>query len=255
MKCRSCGYQVSVTAGTVLHRTRLPLLQWFLAAYLMTTYTPGISAVQLQRQLGLKRYETAWTMLQKLRRAMVRPERDRIVGMVEVDETYIGGLERGRHGGRQRDSSKEIVVGAVEVRGRGSGRIRLGVVEELSGDCLTRFVEEVVATGSVVLTDGWKGYLPLEKKGYDHRPVTQGDAKNAAKFLPRVHRVFANLKTWLSGTHHGVGSKHLPHYLNEYVYRFNRRRTPMAAFQTLLGLAGQREPTTYHMLYDGESNG
>jgi len=255
MKCRSCGYQVSVTAGTVLHRTRLPLRQWFLAAYLMTTYTPGISAVQLQRQLGLKRYETAWTMLQKLRRAMVRPERDRIVGMVEVDETYLGGLEKGRRGGRQRDSSKEIVVGAVEVRGRGSGRIRLGVVEKLSGDCLTRFVEEVVATGSVVLTDGWKGYLPLGKKGYDHRPVTQGEGKNAAKFLPRVHRVFSNLKTWLSGTHHGVGSKHLPHYLNEYVYRFNRRRTPMAAFQTLLGLAGQHEPTTYHMLYDGESSG
>ena len=130
LQCKSCRHQVSVTAGTVLHRTRVPLHLWFSAAYLMTTHTPGFSAVQLQRQLGLTRYETAWTMLQKLRRAMVRPERDRICGTVEVDETYVGGVEEGRRGGRQRDSNKSIVVAAVEVRGRGSGRIRLAVVDD-----------------------------------------------------------------------------------------------------------------------------
>ena len=130
-----------MTAGTVLHRTRVPLQLWFSAAYLVTTHTPGFSAVQLQRQLGLTRYETAWTMLQKLRRAMVRPERDRICGTVEVDETYVGGVEEGRRGGRQRDSNKSIVVGAVEVRGRGSGRIRLAVVEDLSAASLVPFVE------------------------------------------------------------------------------------------------------------------
>ena len=118
MKCRRCGYQASVTAGTVLHATRLPLPKWFWAAYLVATHTPGISAVQLQRQLGLKRYETAWAMLQKLRRAMVRPERDRITGTVEVDDAYVGGLEEGRRGGRQRDGSKAIVVAAVEIRGQ-----------------------------------------------------------------------------------------------------------------------------------------
>ena len=254
-KCRKCSYQVSVTAGTVLHRTRLSLRDWFSAAYLVATHTPGISAVQLQRQLGLRRYETAWGLLQKLRRAMVRPERDRISGEVEVDETYVGGVEVGRRGGRVRDSTKTIVVGAVEIRGQGSGRVRLSVIEDLSAASLVGFLEQSVAPCSVVHTDGWGGYRPLANKGYDHRRETQGHAKNAVKLFPRVHRVFSNLKTWLAGTHHGVGEQHLQHYLNEYVFRFNRRRAPMAAFQSLLGLASQHQPTTYHMLYDGESTG
>ena len=245
LKCRKCGYQTSVTAGTVLHATRLPIRPWFWAAYLVATYTPGISAVQLQRQLGITRYETAWAMLQKLRRAMVRPERDRITGPVEVDDAYLGGLEEGRRGGRQRGGSKAIVVAAVEIRGRGSGRIRLGVVEDVSGDSLVGFVEGAVAPGSVVYTDAWMGYVPLKTKGYDHRSRTQGAARNAATLLPRAHRVFSNLKTWLMGTHHGVGRKHLPHYLNEFVFRFNRRRIPMAAFQTLLGLGTVRASTPY----------
>ena len=143
----------------------------------------------------------------------------------------------------------------MEIRGRGSGRIRLGVVEDVSGDSLVGFVAGAVALGSVVLTDGWMGYVPLRKKGYDHRPRTQGTGPNAPNLLPRVHRTFSNLKTWLMGTHHGVGRKHLPHYLNEFVFRFNRRRTPRAAFQTLLGLAGQHTPTTYTMLYHGEPTG
>lgn len=252
LQCRSCRHQVSVTAGTVLHRTRLPLQLWFAAAYLVTTHTPGFSAVQLQRQLGLARYETAWTMLQKLRRAMLRPERDRISGTVEVDESYVGGVEEGRRGGRQRDSNKAIVVAAVEVRGRGSGRIRLGVVEDLSAASLCRFVEASVQPGSTILTDGWQGYAPL-RRTYDHRPSTVGDPKAAAQVFPRVHRTFSNLKTWLKGTHHGVSSKHLPHYVDEFVFRFNRRRTPMAAFQSLLGLTAQHAPTTYKMLYAAES--
>ena len=183
LQCRRCGYQASATAGTVLHATRLPVRQWFWAAYLVATYTPGISAVQLQRQLGITRYETAWAMLQKLRRAMVRPERDRITGMVEVDDAYVGGLEEGRRGGRQREGGKAIVVAAVEIRGRGLGRIRLSVVEDVSGESLGGFVEGAVEPGSVVFTDGWMGYVPLKKKGYDHRPKTQGAAENAAKLL------------------------------------------------------------------------
>ena len=255
LRCKSCRYEVSVTAGTVMHRTRQPLRHWFWAAYLVTTHTPGFSALQLQRQLGIRRYETAWAMLQKLRRAMVRPERDRISGTVEVDESYVGGVEEGRRGGRQRDSAKAIVVGAVEVRGRGSGRIRLAVVEDVSAGSLIPFVEASVEPGSVVLTDGWQGYAPLRKRSYDHRATTQGHGKNAAKLFPRIHRVFSNLKTWLAGTHHGVSNKHLPHYVDEFVFRYNRRRVPMAAFQSLLGLTGQHEPTTYKMLYSGESTG
>jgi transposase-like protein len=254
LQCRSCRHQTSVTAGTVLHRTRIPLRLWFAAGYLVTTHTPGFSAVQLQRQLGLARYETTWTMLQKLRRAMLRPERDRISGVVEVDEAYVGGIEEGRRGGRWRDSAKSIVVGAVEVRGRASGRVRLAVVEDLSAVSLASFVEASVTPGSMLLTDGWQGYAPL-RKGYDHRPSTVSDPKKASKLLPRIHRVFSNLKTWLKGTHHGVSAKHLPHYVNEFVFRFNRRRTPMAAFQSLLGLSMQHAPTTHKMLYAAESTG
>ena len=254
LQCRACRHQTSVTAGTVLHRTHVPLRLWFAAAYLVTTHTPGFSAVQLQRQLGLGRYETAWTMLHKLRRAMLRPERDRLSGVVEVDEAYVGGVEEGRRGGRRRDSGKSIVVGAVEVRGRGSGRVRLAVVRDLSAASLVPFVEASVEPGSTVLTDGWQGYAPL-RKGYDHRPSTVGDPRNASKLFPRVHRTFSNLKTWLQGTHHGVGAKHLPHYIDEFVFRFNRRRTPMAAFQSLLGLSSRHPPTTHKMLYAAELTG
>jgi transposase-like protein len=254
LQCRSCRRQSSVTAGTVMHGTHVSLRDWFWAAYLVTTHTPGFSALQLQRYLGLNRYETAWIMLQKLRRAMVRPERDRISGIVEVDETYVGGFEEGQSGGRQRDSDKSIVVGAVELRGRGTGRIRLAVVDDVSAKSLVPFVQSAVEPGSTLLTDGWQGYAPL-RKTYDHRPTTQGGPKNAAKLSPRIHRVFSHLKAWLIGTHHGVGAKHLPHYVNEFVFRFNRRRTPMAAFQSLVGLATQHGPTTYKMLYDAEATG
>jgi transposase-like protein len=196
-------------------------------------------------------------MLQKLRRAMVRPERDRITGMVEVDDAYgRGGLEEGRRGGRQRGSSKAIVVAAVEIRGRGSGRVRLGVVEDVFGNSLVGFVEGAVAPGSVVFTDAWRGYASLHKKGYDHRPKTQGAGANAPNLLPRAHRAFSNPSAdGLTGAHHGVGRTQLPHYLNEFVFRFNRRHTPMAAFQTLLDLAGQHTPTTYKMLYGAEPTG
>jgi transposase-like protein len=252
--CQRCGHDTSVTAGTVLHRTRLPLTQWFWAAYLMTTYTPGLSALQLQRQLGISRYETAWVMLQKLRRAMVRPDRELLHDKVEVDETYVGGPEAGLRGGRElRD--KALVVGAVEVRGTASGRVRLQVVPDASGPSLTGFVKLNVEPGGIVVTDGWPGYASLSGMGYQHRPRTQRQPARTERILPRVHRVFGNLKTWLRGTHHGVGHQHLQAYLDEFTFRFNRRRTPMAAFQTLLGLGSHRPPTTYKQLYGVESTG
>jgi transposase-like protein/ribosomal protein L37AE/L43A len=250
-QCRACRQQTSVTAGTVLHGTRTPLTQWFWAAYLVTTHTPGVSALQLQRQLGLSRYETAWVMLHKLRRAMVRPDRTPLQERVEVDETYGGGPAGGLRGGRALGKTA-LVVAAVEVREKGSGRVRLQVVPDASGPALTGFVRTHVAPGAIVVTDGWQGYAPLAGLGYRHRPRTQGARKRADKILPRVHRVFGNLQTWLRGTHHGVGHQHLQAYLDEFTFRFNRRRTPMAAFQTLLGLGGQHTPTTYKMLYGAE---
>ena len=247
-----CERQTSLTAGTVLHRTRLPLTVWFWAAYLVTTHTPGLSAVQLQRQLRIS-YETAWALLHKLRRAMVNPEREALKDKVEVDETYLGGHEAGLKGGRQL-LEKALIVGAIEVRGKAAGRVRLQVVPDASAPSLTGFVKRNVAPGTLILTDGWGAYAPLSGMGFRHRPRTQGMPERAAKLLPHIHRVFGNLKTWLGGTHHGVGHDHLQAYMDEFAFRFNRRRTPMAAFQTLLGLAsGVHGPTTYEMLYTSES--
>ncbi|MGH2951701.1 MAG: IS1595 family transposase [Solirubrobacterales bacterium] len=247
-QCKRCGYQVSATAGTIMHKTRTALTLWFWAAYLVATHTPGISAVQLQRQLGISRYETAWLILQKLRRAMVAPERDQLTGEVEVDETLVGGRREGRHVARRRDE-KALVGVIVEVRGPGSGRLRLEVLSDASGDTLTPWVKALVVPGAIVHTDGWKAYEGLAGAGYEHRPRLQRrDHPDHQKLLPRAHRAASNLKTWLQGTHRGVSPEHLPVYLDEFVFRHNRRRTPMAAFQTLLGLGAQREPSTYRQI-------
>ena len=245
-QCKDCGHQTSVTAGTVMHKTRTPLSLWFWAAYLVATHTPGISAVQLQRQLGISRYETAWLMLQKLRRAMVAPEREPLRGEVEVDEALVGGRREGLRGGRQRDGGKALVGVSVEIRGQGSGRLRLGVLPDASQTTLTGWVKAIVAPAAIIHTDGWPGYDKLAGAGYEHRPRLQRrDHPDHQKLLPRAHRATSNFKTWLQGTHRGVSPGHLQVYLDEFVFRHNRRRTPMAAFQTLLGLGAGREPTTY----------
>jgi transposase-like protein len=250
-ECTACHRQTSVTAGTVLHKTRTPLHLWFWAAYLMTTPTPGMSALQLQRQLGISRYETAWMMLHKLRRAMVNPEREPLTGQVEVDECFVGGIEAGLRGGRARGAKALVAVG-VEVRGAGSGRVRMAVIADASASALTGFVRDNVAAGATVHTDAWKGYRPLSRLGYDHQPRSQRAARargeDIDEILPRVHRAISNLKSWLQGTHRGVSGEHLQVYLDEYTFRFNRRRTPMAAFQTLLGLQAQQPPTTYRQI-------
>jgi transposase-like protein len=234
-----------VTAGTVLHKTHLPLTLWFWSAYLVSTHAPGISALQLRRQLGIGRYETAWMILHKLRRAMVAPERQPLTDEVELDEGFLGGRDTDLRGGRQR-GGKPLVAVAVEVRGRGSGRLRLQLLPDASADSLSRFVSSTVAAGAVVHTDGWHGYDRLHAAGFDHRPQIQRSRHRGGRFLlPRAHRAISNLKTWLQGTHHGVSPKHLPAYLDEFVFRHNRRRTPLAAFQTLLGLGTLHDPTTY----------
>ena len=246
-ECAACHLQTSVTAGTVMHKTRTPLRTWFWAAYLVATHHPGISAKQLQRQLGLSRYETAWLILQKLRRAMVAPEREPLKSEVEIDEFFLGGLEEGLKGGRQR--GKKAMVGiAVEVRGRGSGRLRLQILPDGSGDSLAGFVAATTAPRAIVHTDGWSGYNGLRALGYEHRPRSQRAAPAGDKLLPRAHRAVSNLKAWMHGTHRDVSREHLPVYLDEYVFRHNRRSTPMAAFQTLLGLSGLHEPTTYRQI-------
>ena len=249
-ECAACHQQTSVTAGTVMHGTRTPLRTWFWAAYLVATHHPGISAKQLERQLGLSRYETAWLILQKLRRAMVAPEREPLRGEVEIDEFFLGGLEEGRRGGRQR-GAKALCGVAIEARGQGSGRLRLAILADASGRSLGAFTESTTARGAIVHTDGWRGYGGLSRLGYDHRPRSQR-AEPGEHLLPRAHRAVSNLKAWMHGTHRGVGDPHLQVYLDEYVFRHNRRRAPMAAFQTLLGLGAQRPPTTYDQITRGD---
>lgn len=238
LQCKKCGYQTSITAGTVMHRSRMPLKYWFHAAYLVTTQTPGMSAVQFARQVGLRNYETAFTMLHKLRAAMVRGGRDRIGGTVEVDETYIGGEKPGPTG--RGALGKVIVAGAVDIRGKYANRVRLKVIPNVTQVTLMSFVKDNIQEGSIVKTDDWLGYNKLESAGYKRIVSTE---------LIHIHRVFSNLKTWLLGTHHGVSKQHLQAYLNEYTFRFNRRGTPMAAFQTVLGLVKERFGPTYRGLY------
>jgi transposase-like protein len=224
-ECAACGYQSSVLSGTIFARTRKPLVQWFRAMWAVTSSKSGISAMGLQRVLGLGSYKTAWSWLQKLRRAMVRPGRDRLDGRVEVDETYVGGRQEG-HGGR-RLGRKSLVVIAAEEDGRKIGRIRMQRVPDASAASLQGFIARAVAPGSVVHTDGWRGYASLAGKGYRHQPTAQGrlDVPGADEdLLPRVHRVVSLLKRWLLGTHHGaVSGPHLDYYLDEFTFRFNRR--------------------------------
>lgn len=248
LQCRTCRKQTSATAGTIMHRTKQPMRVWFWAAYLVTTHTPGLSAVQLQRQVGLTSYKTAFLLLHKLRAAMVRQGREKLRGVVEVDETFIGGEEpemRGRALGL-----KALVVGAVEDRGESAGRVRLRLIPNAKGATLEKFVKENVEPGSEVRTDGWAGYNGLISLGYLHMPSIEGTPARATVILPHVHRVFANLKTWILGTHHGaISHQHLQAYLNEFTFRYNRRGTPMAAFQTVLGLSEERLGPTYKGLY------
>jgi transposase-like protein len=242
-QCKRCGHQTSVTAGTVMHKTHTPLRRWFWAAYLVATHTPGISAKQLERQLGL-RYETAWLMLQKLRRAMVAPEREPLRREVEVDEFCLGGLDES-HVGRRLGARKALCGVAAEVRGRGSGRVRLAVLEDLSWRSLGSFLKATTEAGAIVHTDSWRGYHPLDKAGFDHRPIRRVAVLGEEPYLPRAHRAISNLKARLHGTHRWTSRQHLQVYLDEFTFRHNRRRTPMAAFQTLLGLGARHEPSTY----------
>lgn len=224
-QCAACDHQTSVTAGTIFQDTRTPLPTWFRAMWWVTSQKTGVSALGLQRVLGLRSYKTAWTWLHKLRRAMVRPGRDRLTGWVEVDETYVGGVHPGRRG-RQRET-KALVGVAVEVEGQGLGRVRLRRLPDASGPSLTTFVQDVVERGSHVHTDGWSGYEALRQHGYRHRVTfLQGQAKTPSQLMPHVHQVVSLLKRWLLGTHHGaVTHEHLEYYLDEDTFRFNRRRS------------------------------
>ena len=267
LRCRKCRRDTGLTAGTVMERTHTPLSVWFWAAYLVSSQTPGMSATQFRRQIGLSRYETAFQILHKLRAGMVRPDQDRIGGRpnehVEIDEAYVGGRTRGKGRGV---TDKVLVACAVEVRqrkpgtkldkrkaGRYAGRVRLAIVADRGANSLCGFVENAITPGTQIITDDWSGYASLGHRGYAHLAVAErGNPRVADVFLPIVHLVFSNLKSWLNGTHHGVSHHHLQAYLNEFTFRFNRRFYPFNAFRSLLGIAGDLTAPTYDQLYSGD---
>ena len=241
--CPHCRKQTSILAGTLFHRTRSPLSLWFLAAWELTSQKYGANALGLQRILGLGSYQTAWAWLHKYRRVMVRPGRDQLSGTVEVDESYIGGAEAGLRG--RRTIKKAIVAVAVEVGGGKIGRIRLRSVPNVSGKVLQRFICDVVVPGTTVCTDGWGGYGGLQEQGFRHTVTVHADSPDPAHVL-------------ILGTHQGgIAREHLPYYLDEFTFRFNRRtsRARGLLFYRLLEQAVHCAPTPTSELYGNTGRG
>ena len=221
-ECSSCNYQTSITAGTVLEGTRKSLREWFHAMWWICTQTTGGSAKGLQRLLGLKSYQTAWTWLHKLRIAMVRADRTLLSDTVELDEIFIGGSLAGKRG--RGAEGKTLVAVALERNGKQNERIRLAVIPNASSEILGGFVKTNIAKGSTVITDGWNGYNNLNKLEYTHKVEVKTVGEE--NLLPHVHTIAALLKRWLLGTHHGaVSAKHLQSYLDEFVFKQNRRKS------------------------------
>jgi transposase-like protein len=246
-QCASCNRQASVIAGTIFEGTRTPLVIWFRAIWWIVSQKNGASALGLKRVLGLGSYQTAWTWLHKIRRAMVRPGRERLVGRIQVDETYLGGLEEGVRG--RQTFKKALIAVAAEDKGKAIGRIRMLRIPDASAISLRSFIIQAVEPGSTIVTDGWEGYNGLEAHGYTHEVRIMrslGDSKN--RLLPLVHRVVSLLKRWILGTHQGaVSPEHIDYYLDEFTFRFNRRTSQSRGklFYRLLQHAMAVEPTTY----------
>jgi transposase-like protein len=251
-ECAACGKQHSLLAGTIFEQTKTGLARWFLAIFLVTSSKGGISAMELQRQMGFASYQTAWSWLHKIRKAMVAPGRARLAARVEADETLVGGAKPGKPG--RGAAGKAVVAGAVEAgrgkgRGRRLGRLRLEAVADASADSLEGFLAANVAPPAAVTTDGWPGYAGLDQAGYAHAPISLRQSwGDAVLRLPAIHLVFGLAKRWLLGTHHGaVSRKHLQAYLDEFVFRFNRRTAKRIShrFARLVDHALLTPPATY----------
>lgn len=220
-RCQVCKYDFSVIAGTLFQDTHKPLRLWFHAIWYIVSQKNGVSALGLQNALGLGSYHTAWEWLHKLRRAMVRPDRDKLSGVVEVNETFVGGESTGKRG--RGTEGKALVLIAAEDTLAGIGRIRMSTITDASGDVLTRTIQQMIEVGSTIRTDGWTGYNGLTNLGYVHLPTTNHNVKED-DVVDKTHLVAALLKRWLIGTLHGaISHKNLPYYLDEFTFRFNRR--------------------------------
>jgi hypothetical protein len=263
LKCRSCLYETSITAGTVMHRSKIDVLVWFWAAHLVSTQTPGVSALELQKKLGINKYEAAFQMLHKLRSAMVRPNRDKI-GVewpLELDIVYVGGKTKSGISGK---TNQTPVIIAVELKQREirdpvtnkikqravAGRIRLQKLQNKTADGVNQFAQNCIAPGASIVSDDGAEFSSLIKLGYNHQAVPmRGDKIKMNSTLPMISVVTANLKTWIDGAFHGVSKKHLQSYLDEFMFRFNRRFYRAVSFRTLLDLGTLSASQTYKDVY------
>ena len=256
-ECSKCARQTSVIAGTIFQGTRRPLKAWFTAIWWITTQKSGASAEGLQQVLGLKSYETAWAWLHKIRTAMVRSDRTKLSGKVEVDDFYLGSEEHDGSTGRG-TGNKVPVVAAIELHDSGKlGRARLGVVSDVSRESLIGFIKSNIEKGTTIITDGWSSYASLPSEGYGHEVYVQKKAVSEDEKLPHVHLIISLLKRWLLGTHQGaISEKHMQSYLDEYVFRFNRRKSAKRGllFYRLLEGAVATKPTTTAELYGRQSD-
>jgi hypothetical protein len=265
LKCRFCHQDVSVTAGTVMHRSKTNIHVWFWAAFLIATQTPGVSALELQKKFGITRYETAFQILHKLRATMVRPNRDKIgeEWPLELDIIFVGGKTKS---GVQGKTDQVPVIIAVEIRRREvrdkkskkiiirgiAGRIRLQSIPNKTAENVDAFVSDCIASGATIVSDDGTEFTNLKSLGFNHHPIPmRGDREKMDKHLPMVSRVTANMKTWIDGTYHGIGKQHLQTYLNEFMFRFNRRFFRAVSFRSLLGLGISQTGITYREVYDG----
>ena len=256
INCSNCGHQSSLTAGTIFQDTRKPLLLWFHIMWWVVAQKTGVSASNMKDFMGFGSYETVWTWLQKLRRIMIRPGRDMLSGVVEVDETFIGGIESGDGKQGRGAETKTLVVVATECIGKQIGRVRFRCIDAATAENLIPFIQDNVTQGSTIVTDGWKGYkpMPLKKDGQDGGYIHEvksisGSGSQAHELLPHVHMVDSLLKRWLLGTHQGkVSPKYLPYYLDEFAFRFNRKLSTYRGklFFRLMQQAVESEPMPYN---------
>jgi len=249
--CSDCGKEFSITSGTIFQESKKPLLLWFHIMWWVVAQKTGASAYNLKDFMGFGSYETAWTWLHKLRRTMVRDGREKLSGIVEVDETYIGGEEIGTGKQGRGAEDKSLVVVATECIGKQIGRVRFKIIPDASKENLLSFIEENVEYGSTVITDGWSGYASMSKnKEYEHiKKVISGTGKQAHELLPHVHMVDSLVKRWINGTHQGkISTKHLEYYLDEFAFRFNRKLSTHRGklFYRLMQQAVTTSPVTYN---------
>jgi len=246
MVCKNCKNELSITSGTIFHRSKLPLVVIFRALWWMVAQKNGVSAVGIQRVLGLGSYRTAWVWLHKFRRLMVFPGRNKLSGEIEVDETLVGGKRSGKRG--RGAEGKSLVVVAVEIMKKGTGRVRMSLISDASKKSLKKFINENIETGSNLITDGWKGYTGISKSGYQHEIEDKTKLLDGEEILPNVYRIASLLKRWLLGTHQNyIGEEYLSYYLDEYTFRYNRRKSNSRGllFQRLIEQGVLHEPVEY----------